>query len=433
MKRTVWTYLLFLIVSGAMAVAVWAALRFTAPGLLHQNSAVPAAVAFEDEINSDRWTQAVDKVKEARADPSPVALEVPPELRHYEDRHWFLATQVAEVKEHDIQNCQDFLDVAALISRNDLIRVPAVTDDYVLFGVGARADETAFTRFQDDHSVPLYNESELRAEYQRLSDARAGIETEIARLRKQMMPSKGGRRRGTGDLQKQISAQEQQLSALDEEQKALDDAYGRTDVRNRMFNDYQNLQTLATDFRGRSHDLANSVDRRAFKVAMLSSLRPPALKILHEVAAAYHREFARPLPVSSLVRPEEYQHVLRRYNRAAVIIDAPPHSTGLAFDIDYRYMTAVEQNFVMNELARLKREGRIEVLRERAANFHVFAFVDGTRPSDVLITASLEEVGGPLPEEESTAGKRSDKPKAQHQSRSKKADRGQRKSRKRRH
>jgi hypothetical protein len=62
-----------------------------------------------------------------------------------------------------------------------------------------------------------------------------------------------------------------------------------------------------------------------------------------------------------------------------------------------------EQNFVMNELAQLKRDGRIEVLRERAANFHVFAFIDGVRPSDDLITASLDAVGGSLPPDDAEA------------------------------
>ena len=79
-----------------------------------------------------------------------------------------------------------------------------------------------------------------------------------------------------------------------------------------------------------------------------------------------------------------------------MLIDTPPHSTGLAFDIDYRYMSIAEQNFVMNELARMKDEGRIEVLRERGANYHVFAFIDGQRPSDDLITASLDEAGPPV-------------------------------------
>ena len=124
---------------------------------------------------------------------------------------------------------------------------------------------------------------------------------------------------------------------------------------------------------------------------MLSSLRPAALKILEEVAAVYHGRFNRPLPVSSLVRPEQYQRALRRVNRNAVLIDTPPHSTGLAFDIDYRYMSAAEQTFLMAELARLKLAGRIEVIRERSANYHVFAFLHGTRPSDELIADSLDE------------------------------------------
>jgi hypothetical protein len=128
---------------------------------------------------------------------------------------------------------------------------------------------------------------------------------------------------------------------------------------------------------------------------MLSSLKPQALRILEEVAKAYHDQFARPLPVSSLVRPEQYQHALRKVNRNAVVIDTPPHSTGLAFDIDYRYMSGAEQNFLMTKLASLKDEGRIEVIRERNANYHVFAFVDGKRPGDALVTASLEKAGAP--------------------------------------
>jgi hypothetical protein len=141
------------------------------------------------------------------------------------------------------------------------------------------------------------------------------------------------------------------------------------------------------------------------KVNMLRSLRPEALKILEEVASAYHQQFDRPLPVSSLVRPEQYQHALNRVNRNAVLIDTPPHSTGLAFDIDYRYMSAAEQTFLMAQLARLKDEGRIEVIRERNANYHVFAFVNGTRPGDELITAALEKASAPVEESHHTPDK----------------------------
>ena len=63
-------------------------------------------------------------------------------------------------------------------------------------------------------------------------------------------------------------------------------------------------------------------------------------------------------------------------------------------------MSVAEQNFVMRELAQLKNAGRIEVIRERSANYHVFAFINGTRPSDDLITASLEKAGAPPKEDE---------------------------------
>jgi hypothetical protein len=97
-------------------------------------------------------------------------------------------------------------------------------------------------------------------------------------------------------------------------------------------------------------------------------------------------------------------------NRNAVLIDAPPHSTGLAFDIDYRYMSPAEQTFLMAQLAQIKREGRIEVIRERNANYHVFAFVKGMRPTDDLIAQYLEAAGADSAEANHSLSK--DEPKA---------------------
>jgi hypothetical protein len=239
------------------------------------------------------------------------AVTTPTELKHYDERYWFLATQIADVAKHNVHSCQDYFDLAAMIQRGELVSVPGVTASYVLYGVAQRVDDDAFTP----------------------------AENSVA--------------------------------------------------------DYTALQSLAQNFGGRSYNLDNPADREALKGNMLSSLRPAALKILEEVASAYQRQFDRPLPVSSLVRPEQYQQSLRRVNRNAVLIETPPHSTGLAFDIDYRYMSGAEQTFVMNELARLKNEGRIEAIRERNANYHVFAFMDGTRPSDDLISSKLEEAMPP--------------------------------------
>jgi hypothetical protein len=165
-----------------------------------------------------------------------------------------------------------------------------------------------------------------------------------------------------------------------------------------LFRDYESLKSLAKNFAGRTYDLDNPSDRQAMKVSFLRSLRPEAFKVLEEIATDYHRAFDRPLPVSSLIRPEQYQQALHKVNRNAVIIDTPPHSTGLAFDIDYRYMSAAEQSFLMTKLARMKDEGRIEVLRERSANYHLFAFIDGVRPNDELIKASLDEASAPINE-----------------------------------
>jgi hypothetical protein len=47
----------------------------------------------------------------------------------------------------------------------------------------------------------------------------------------------------------------------------------------------------------------------------------------------------------------------------------------------YRYMTAEEQEFVMSEIARLERAGRVEALRELRDHYHVFVFDEGRPPA----------------------------------------------------
>jgi hypothetical protein len=397
MGRKASTFLVVLL-SAAAGVAVWAALRFTAPNFLRSISSSETAPV--DSLSpTELWEQAIAKVKEDRAEVTGAApLEVPPELRHYVERRWFLATQVAEVRKHNLVTSQDFLDLATKLKNGDLVGVPAVTDTYVLFGVGQIANDDAFARHENDRNVELYNEHQLREEFVRLDNARASLATEISSLNKQIAGLKRRDKTRRSELQKQLATQQTQLKSNDEHKKQLHELYGQPASRERLFRDYESLQTLAKDFRGRTFDLEKPADRQALKVTLLSSLRPQAFKLMEEIAAAYHRQFDRPLPVSSLVRPEQYQDSLRRVNRSATVIETPPHSTGLAFDIDYRYMSAAEQNFVMAELARIKQAGRIEVLRERTANIHVFVFIDGARPSDELVTASLEDVGPSLKE-----------------------------------
>ena len=392
-KRIVLILLLF----AAVAAGVWTGLRLALPVWQKEQQAQESA-SVPAETPADTWDQAVEKVKADRGEPAGVnaRVETPPELKHYTERHWFLATQVAEIAKHGIHTCQDYMDLAAMIERGEMVTVPAFTNSYILFGIGQRADEDAFSRYADKRNIELYDESQLTAAYKELEENRSRLQAYINSLKSQSIKLSKRERSKRSELQKRISALEAELKSTEEDREQLDEVYGDAETRQQMFREYQSLQSLAKNFAGRSFDLHSSSDRQAFKVSMLSSLRPPALKVMEEVASAYHRQFGRRLPVSSLVRPEQYQRALRRVNRNAVLIETPPHSTGLAFDIDYRYMSAAEQSLVMEELARLKREGRIEVIRERNANYHVFAFMNGARPSDDLIAASLEEARGPV-------------------------------------
>ena len=400
MNRTLRRLLLFIVVAAVIAAGGWAFLRFRQLKLhALRNSESPSNLIVAD---ANMWSRAVEKVKEDR---SGGAIEIPPELRHYEDRHWFLATQVAEVRKFNLQSCQDFVDLASMIERGELVSLPAVTENYLLFGVGARANGDLFSRYINDQDLELYDEAQLRDAYGRLETTRSKLQTEISSLQTQLAAlKKGARTRAPGnqpkpgELQNEITSREEELKTSDEAKALLDQTYGQAENRQKLLKDHESLQKLAKNFAGRSFDLNDPSDRKALKVTMLSSLRPEALKILEEIAKLYHDNFYRPLPVSSLVRPEQYQHALRKVNRNAVLIDNPPHSTGLAFDIDYRYMSGAEQTFVMMELARMKNAGRIEVIRERNANYHVFAFIDGHRPVDELITASLDQATAPVPE-----------------------------------
>lgn len=399
MNRTARYLLILIVATAAIAAGTWAIIHFKVLKRQALRQYDLSDKTSDRRADPDLWARSMEKVKEDRGGIGNVALEIPPQLRHYSDRHWFLATQVAEVKKFNVQRCQDFVDLAAMIARGEVVSMPAVTDTYILFGVGARVDGGVFTRYVANQNIELNDEAGLRDAYARLESAHAKLQKDISDLQTQLAALKKDAGTKQDELQKEITARQQELKSNDEDKTQLEQYYGQSpgspESRPKLLRDYESLQALAKNFGGRSFNLDDSSDRQALKVYLLSSLRPQALKILEEIAKEYHDKFDRPLPVSSLIRPEQYQRALRRVNRYAVLIDTPPHSTGLAFDIDYRYMSGAEQNFLMMKLARMKDEGRIEVIRERGANYHVFAFIDGQRPNDDLITASLEEAGGP--------------------------------------
>jgi hypothetical protein len=410
-----------MIVAALLVAPVWKQRghgNLTSLGHLLPTTAVRAA-----EVNP--WTRAVEKVKEERGEPvgKQAKIETPVQLRHYSDTRRFLATQVAEVRQHHIENPKDFVDLAAMIKAGQMVPLEPVTENYILFGVGGNADKGPFSHYDNGKSIALYSEAGLRQEYVGIAEARAKFESELGGLRKEISALNKRDRSRRAQLNSQISAAQKALKAEDSNKALLDRDYGNAEARRNLLRYYETLQNFGKSLPGRTFDIEDAAARRDLKVRMLSSLRPEALKVLNEIAVSYREKFNRPLPITSLVRPDEYQYQLSKTNPNATRIETPPHSTGLAFDILYRFMSAAEQSHVMTLLAQLKDAGRIEVLRENRDHYHVFAFVDGMRPTESLISASLGAAKAPQPE---THAKENAKPKKSVKAKSSKTNRKRR-------
>src|SRR6267143_2200911 len=211
MVREARQFFILILLSVVFGVGVWALLRFTAPRRhVYQSADLSNAASIRSD-DPNLWAQSLEKVKEDRGDSGNVALEIPPELRHYEDRHWFLATQVAEAKKFDVQPVQDFVDLAAMISRGEVVPVPAVTDTYILFGVGARVDGGVFTGYVANQNIELNDEAGLRDAYARLETAHANLQKELSGLQKQLGVLKKSDLTTQDELQKEIDARQQKL------------------------------------------------------------------------------------------------------------------------------------------------------------------------------------------------------------------------------
>jgi len=193
-------------------------------------------------------------------------------------------------------------------------------------------------------------------------------------------------------LQAQVKGTQAAVKLLEQRRQRVAAFYNDYDQRRLLVAEYHVLADKAADFDGRSYDLRTPAGRAQFKARLLSFIRPEAREVILEIAQHYHDQFGRPLPITSLVRTERYQQKLGEVNANATQIAIPPHTSGLAFDVYDRYMTAGEQNELMRYVAKLKDEGRVEALRENRDHIHIYAFADGRRPSETLIARSLDSV-----------------------------------------
>lgn len=348
----------------------------------------------------NRWREAARRVEEDRGEKTGRAarVRVPSQLLHYPDKRRFLAIQVAAWREEDYELPHDEAGLAALIRRGELVEVKPVTDDYVLYGVGANATGDPLTHFdrRTGREVTLYPRWDVfddarAARRAEIEAQNAVIEEKRAAFRKTTTRTRAGRRRRTA-LNREVQAGRAQVAAIRRRIATEAAAYDNYEKRRMLVAEWDLLHEQARTFGGREYDLDQPEHRRAFRARLLSFVRPEALEVMIEIARAYREQFGRPLAFTSLVRSEQYQLQLGETNSNATQIAVPPHTTGLAFDIFYRYMTADEQHAIMGLIAGMEAEGRLEALRENRDHFHLFAFAQGRRPPERLIAEALGDV-----------------------------------------
>lgn len=150
---------------------------------------------------------------------------------------------------------------------------------------------------------------------------------------------------------------------------------------------YNTLSRLASNFAGETYDLNSPDDRKQMRRRLLRMFNKRAKPVLERLAAEYRGRFNRPLRVTSLTRSMDYQILLNQGNANSYRVTSasalPPHTSGCAFDLARKHMTFEEQNFIMEVLAGMEREGLVDALIEGGANacFHVFVYDDGRPPA----------------------------------------------------
>ncbi|HVF43977.1 MAG TPA: DUF5715 family protein [Pyrinomonadaceae bacterium] len=363
--------------------------------LSKQAGRVQEAITDAIKPPADPYTEAVLKTEEDRGEEigRKARVEVPAELKHYSETRRFMAVQEASARDAELKSPHDFAELAAWIREGALKEAPKLGRGYVLYGVGLAA-RGALTHYDDarGRSVPLFaDDAALKSYTDELDAQRAQLGAGLKELGDRLKALGRKDAQARAELSAEEKARRKELAGVEDALKTLKLYYAAPRQRAALFAEYETLASLARDFGGRAYDLHDASSSKEFQARMLTYVRPAALAVMEELGSAYQEKFGRPLPVTSLIRTEEYQRTLREAGNAnAGSFRVEPHTTGLAFDVYYHFMTAEEQQFVMGEIARLERAGRVEALRELRDHYHVFAFPEGVRPDDDLVDSILK-------------------------------------------
>jgi hypothetical protein len=353
----------------------------------------PPPVLTNPTPTMDAYKEAKDKVEAARGEPvgRKAQIKIPAQLQHYPDRRRFLAIQYAAWRQLHNEIPQGFLELLELIQKGGLVEMPLLGDDYILYGVGEMTDTEPFSYYDaaTGESITLYADNdEFMTAQKQFDNAILQLQNQIAELQIQLALATG--KAAKNSLLAQSKERQEKLSEISLKKNLFEIFYKDVVRREMLFARYRWLTNLAADFRGKSYDIKDPAERRAFKMRLLSFLRPEARALVLQIAAIYKERFGRHLPVTSLIRTVQYQSQLRETNANAANVAVPPHTTGLAFDVFNAWMTAEEQGFLMNVIAKFETAGRLEALRENRDHIHLFAFYNGKPPDENHVEQALK-------------------------------------------
>src|SRR5689334_12540542 len=201
----------------------------------------------------DPWKAAAHKVEEDRGEPTgrKAQINTPAELQHYSDKRRFLAVQVAETREQRYDLPEDYADLAALIRKGELVEMPALGDDYILYGVGANAGDDDFLHYDraTGEDVPLFaDDDEFKREDARLNDSLKEPQARLANLQRDLQRAPKRDRARRQALTTQINEAKRAVTEITARKTLLESFYLNRDRRRELANDYQTLKALAADF-----------------------------------------------------------------------------------------------------------------------------------------------------------------------------------------
>ena len=99
MNRKARHLLLVILLNLAFAIGLRILFRFNSMRRSANQAGDLSTAAGLPTADPNLWARSMEKLKEARSETENVGIDIPTELRHYDDRRWFLGTQVAEGQE----------------------------------------------------------------------------------------------------------------------------------------------------------------------------------------------------------------------------------------------------------------------------------------------------------------------------------------------